>query len=78
MRIACLQFSPQVGQVCENMARADQLLQGHSAGDFDLLVLPEMAFSGMYLCTDVEIESLCEPVKKRTKKECGECLCVIP
>jgi protein N-terminal amidase len=46
MRIACLQFSPQLGKVDENIARADLLLQPYGPDAFDVLVLPEMAFSG--------------------------------
>ncbi len=51
MRIACLQFAPQVGRVSENMARADALLSKADPEDLDsldLLVLPEMAFSGAH------------------------------
>lgn len=50
MRIACLQFAPQVGDVSNNMTRADAVLSKADPGDLehlDLMVLPEMAFSGM-------------------------------
>ena len=49
MRIATIQFNPQVGEVEQNMARADELLASAGVttkGQCDLLVLPEMAFSG--------------------------------
>ena len=46
MRIGCLQFAPKLGQVEENIRKADFLLEGTSATELDLLVLPEMAFSG--------------------------------
>ena len=49
MRIACLQFAPQVGDINNNLNRADAVLNKASAEDLeslDLLVLPEMAFSG--------------------------------
>ncbi|KAH8702383.1 carbon-nitrogen hydrolase [Talaromyces proteolyticus] len=56
MRIATLQFSPQLGDVEANIRRADQLLKltTSNASDEpgivelqpDILVLPEMAFSG--------------------------------
>ncbi|THW25580.1 carbon-nitrogen hydrolase [Aureobasidium pullulans] len=46
MRIGCLQFAPKLGQVEENIRKADSLLEGTSASELDLLVLPEMAFSG--------------------------------
>lgn len=47
MRIAVLQFSPQVGKVRENIARANDLLRDYAAGDFEVLVCSEMALSGM-------------------------------
>lgn len=55
MRIATLQFAPRLGKVESNIRRADELLNAatkrFNGGDkrsLDLLVLPEMAFSGMY------------------------------
>ncbi|KAF1822758.1 carbon-nitrogen hydrolase [Dissoconium aciculare CBS 342.82] len=45
MKIAVLQFSPSLGMVEQNMLRAQQILEAHP-GPMDLLVLPEMAFSG--------------------------------
>ena len=50
MRIGCLQFAPQVGDVDNNLNRADAVL--NKADQFvvdslDLLVLPELAFTGM-------------------------------
>ena len=50
MRIACLQFAPQVGRVSDNIARADAILSKADPEELDgldLLVLPELAFSGM-------------------------------
>jgi protein N-terminal amidase len=49
MRIACLQFAPQVGDVENNLIRADAVLSKANSKDLanlDLMVLPEMAFSG--------------------------------
>ncbi|KAK4203282.1 putative N-terminal amidase [Triangularia verruculosa] len=49
MRIACLQFSPQVGEVTENTSKADAVLAASAPeleDGIDLLVLPEMSFSG--------------------------------
>lgn len=46
MRIACLQFNPKLGKLPENIARANALLQAASPRDIDLLVLPELAFTG--------------------------------
>ncbi|GAB1314079.1 hypothetical protein MFIFM68171_04289 [Madurella fahalii] len=49
MKIACLQFSPQVGDIDNNLNRADAVLNKANADDLeglDLLVLPELAFTG--------------------------------
>ncbi|KAK4679289.1 hypothetical protein QC764_202890 [Podospora pseudoanserina] len=49
MKIACLQFAPQVGDVDNNLNRADAVLNKARTGDLDdldLLVLPELAFTG--------------------------------
>ena len=49
MRIACLQFDPQVGDVDNNLHRADAVLDRVSPEDLDgldLLVLPELALTG--------------------------------
>lgn len=49
MRIGCLQFAPQVGDVEGNLSRADAALSRADPDDLDsldLLVVPEMAFSG--------------------------------
>lgn len=49
MRIACLQFAPQIGDVDDNLDRADAVLgrvDPEDLDDLDLLVLPELAFTG--------------------------------
>lgn len=49
MRIGCLQFAPHVGEVDNNLNRADAVLSKAAPDDLDgldLLVVPEMAFSG--------------------------------
>lgn len=46
MRIGCLQFNPQVGDVDNNLSRADSVLLKANPDDLDLLVLPELAFTG--------------------------------
>lgn len=48
MRIGCLQFAPQVGDVDNNLNRADAVLSRANPDDLDVLVLPELAFSGKY------------------------------
>jgi protein N-terminal amidase len=52
MKIACLQFAPQVGDIDNNLNRADAVLSRANVEDLlglDLLVLPELAFSGTCL-----------------------------
>ncbi|KAG6006240.1 hypothetical protein E4U21_007203 [Claviceps maximensis] len=46
MRIGCLQFAPQVGQVNDNISKADAILDKADPEHLDLLVLPELALSG--------------------------------
>jgi protein N-terminal amidase len=46
MRIGCLQFAPLKGDVDNNLARADAVLLKACPQDLDVLVLPEMAFTG--------------------------------
>lgn len=46
MRISCLQFAPQVGDVDKYLNRADSVLSKANLDDVDLLVLLELAFSG--------------------------------
>lgn len=48
MRIACLQFAPVLGDVDNNLNRADLVLDQADPQDLDLLVLPELAFSGKF------------------------------
>lgn len=53
MRVATLQFNPQVGQIAANFSRAESLLMREEREgilrDLDLLVLPELAFTGRNL-----------------------------
>jgi predicted amidohydrolase len=49
MRIACAQYSPQVSDIDNNLTRADAVLhkaKPEQLEDLDLLVLPELAFTG--------------------------------
>ncbi|KAL2258514.1 hypothetical protein VTK26DRAFT_8155 [Humicola hyalothermophila] len=50
MKIACLQFAPEVGDVDNNLSRADAVLGQAGLEELDhhldLLVLPELAFTG--------------------------------
>ena len=59
MKIACLQFAPELGKTQENIRRADFLLEHLSPGQCDLLVLPELAFSGLAsACLDAQTNML--------------------
>ncbi|KAF5658042.1 amino-terminal amidase, partial [Fusarium denticulatum] len=46
MRIGCLQFAPQLGDVDNNLNRADAVLSKGKTEGLDILILPELAFSG--------------------------------
>ncbi|RDW70097.1 hypothetical protein BP5796_08494 [Coleophoma crateriformis] len=61
MRIACLQFAPQVGDVDNNLNRADAVLSRANPKDLDLLVLPELAFSGYNFRSLQHISPFLEP-----------------
>lgn len=62
MRIGCLQFAPQVGDVDNNLNRADAVLnKSQNTEDLDLLVLPELAFSGYNFKSLAEIAPHLEP-----------------
>jgi hypothetical protein len=43
-----LQFAPQVGDIDNNLNRADAVLSKANLKDVDFLVLPELAFSGTF------------------------------
>ncbi|KAH7321649.1 carbon-nitrogen hydrolase [Rhexocercosporidium sp. MPI-PUGE-AT-0058] len=61
MRIACLQFAPQVGDVENNLNRADAVLSRANPQDLDLLVLPELAFTGYNFHSLSHISPFLEP-----------------
>lgn len=48
MRIGCLQFAPKVGDIENNLNRADAVLSKANVEELDLMVLPELAFSGKF------------------------------
>ncbi len=54
MKIGCLQFAPAVGDVENNIKRANEILTKANPEGLDLLVLPEMAFSGK-LCVIISL-----------------------
>ena len=47
MKIVILQLAAELGQFEINVQKAEELLQSLRADEVDLLVLPELAFSGM-------------------------------
>lgn len=48
MRIAVLQFAPEMGKVDQNIRKAESLLAKVHGKTIDWLVLPELAFTGKY------------------------------
>ncbi|KAH7152346.1 hydrolase, carbon-nitrogen family protein [Dactylonectria estremocensis] len=61
MRIGCLQFAPAVGDVDNNLNRADAVLNRAEPEGLDLLVLPELAFTGYNFKSLGEISPFLEP-----------------
>ncbi|KAK5663013.1 hypothetical protein OQA88_6427 [Cercophora sp. LCS_1] len=64
MKIACLQFATRVGEIDNNLTRADAVLNKANVQDLeglDLLVLPELAFSGANFKSLREISPFLEP-----------------
>ncbi|KAF2638975.1 carbon-nitrogen hydrolase [Massarina eburnea CBS 473.64] len=62
MKVALLQFAPEVGKVGENIRRADEILQKtRIPTDLGWLILPEMAFSGYNFHSLEEIKPYLEP-----------------
>ena len=60
MRVACLQLSPVHGDITASQARADALLSTLAPGTVDLLLLPELAFSGYTFSCREEVLPLAE------------------
>jgi protein N-terminal amidase len=62
MKVALLQFAPEVGQVTQNIQRAESILQNtRIPHDLDWLILPELAFSGYNFFSLEEIKPFLEP-----------------
>jgi predicted amidohydrolase len=53
-----LQFNPQVGDVDKNIDRADAVLKKANPKNIDLLVLPELAFTGTFHFISFEASGL--------------------
>ncbi|KAI1376594.1 carbon-nitrogen hydrolase [Hypoxylon crocopeplum] len=61
MRLGLLQFAPQVGDVDNNLNRADAILNKANPEGLDLLVLPELAFTGYNFRSLRDISPFLEP-----------------
>ncbi|KAK3717238.1 hypothetical protein LTR37_005947 [Vermiconidia calcicola] len=61
MKIACLQLNPILGAVQHNIDNANALLQNIKPGQLDLLVLPELAFTGYNFPSLEAIKPFLEP-----------------
>ncbi|CAI2170141.1 16897_t:CDS:10, partial [Funneliformis geosporum] len=46
MKVACLQFNPKIGEVERNQNYASSILKRYKPGEIDILILPELAFTG--------------------------------
>ncbi|CAI5709874.1 unnamed protein product [Hyaloperonospora brassicae] len=61
MQIAIVQYDPQLGQVERNMQYVDQMVASLSEGDhIDIMMLPEMAFTGYKFHTKAEVAEVAE------------------
>jgi len=61
MRIACLQFAPVLGDVDNNLTRAEAVLSKANPQNLDILVLPELAFTGYNFKSLEHISPFLEP-----------------
>ncbi|KAK6542517.1 Carbon-nitrogen hydrolase [Orbilia ellipsospora] len=66
MKIACLQFDPQIRKVQDNIQKADEILENYLGiedvqGKVDVLVLPELAFTGYVFASKETIRPFLEP-----------------
>ena len=61
MKIACLQFNPTLGAVKQNIDRANAILEASKPSQLNLLVLPELAFTGYNFPSLEAIKPYLEP-----------------
>ncbi|EPS42650.1 hypothetical protein H072_3432 [Dactylellina haptotyla CBS 200.50] len=66
MKIACLQFNPRIGKVQDNIQKADKILEDALGIEdvqdkVDVLVLPELAFTGYVFDSKASIRPYLEP-----------------
>jgi predicted amidohydrolase len=72
MRVGYFQFRPRFGQVEKNCDRVVNALGG---ADADLIVLPELAFTGYYFRNRAELRSMAEDPRRSTAVERLRDLC---
>ncbi|KNC87395.1 hypothetical protein SARC_00487 [Sphaeroforma arctica JP610] len=60
VRIACCQFSAALGAYERNVSRAETLMQNLHPEDVDMLLLPEMAFTGYSFTEASQVHALAE------------------
>lgn len=79
MKIAAVQFTPEFGRIVENRLRAAELVRQTAA---DLVVLPEVAFTGYVFKSPDELGALAEPADGETSafmialaRETGALIC---
>ncbi|GAA6002143.1 amidase [Rhodotorula paludigena] len=60
LRIACVQLEPVFKDPAASMRRADELLVSVAPSTLDLLVLPEMAFTGYYFQSREDVDPFAE------------------
>lgn len=66
LRIACVQYDSRIGQVERNIQHVDRLLTALRPEDVDILLLPEMAFTGYVFASKDEVDPLVEDAKGPT------------
>ncbi|CAJ0838268.1 17555_t:CDS:10 [Entrophospora sp. SA101] len=66
MKVACLQFNPILEQVERNQNFASELLSSYGPGEIDILLLPEMAFTGYVFTSKDHIRPYLEDAETGT------------
>ncbi|BGP07946.1 hypothetical protein JCM10049v2_003791 [Rhodotorula toruloides] len=63
LRVACVQFDPVFKKKAQNQKKAEGLIAGIQPGALDLLILPEMAFTGYCFSSREDIAPYVEELK---------------
>jgi len=56
-----MKFNPQLGNLAHNLKRAEAIISKANPTDLDLLILPEMAFSGALFLFNHMLLLICLP-----------------